>query len=144
MIIKQFHTKQDPVTLRSCKIYKHVLGTDSKNDELVYEEKDETDCGVYKSKSDKYIIISTSITLTDEFLLIDANEPNDQPKAFHPREGLNTGSTIIDQFYASHLNAQNFCLMTCPESNTAKENPETLLPPERTHSLNTLKLLKII
>jgi len=53
-----FYTKQDPVTLRSCKIYKHILGTDPKNDELVYEEKDETfDCSVYKSKSDKYIII---------------------------------------------------------------------------------------
>ena len=128
-----FYTKQDPVTLRSCKIYKHVLGTDSKNDELVYEEKDETfDCGVYKSKSDKYIIISTSSTLTDEFLLIDANEPNDQPKAFHPRErGLEYRIYHYkDQFYVqTNLNAQNFCLMTCPESNTAKENWKTLIAP---------------
>ena len=133
-----FYTKQDPVTLRSCKIYKHILGTDPKNDELVYEEKDETfDCSVYKSKSDKYIIISTSSTLTDEFLLINADEPNSQPKVFHPRErGLEYRIYHYkDQFYVqTNLNAQNFCLMTCPENNTAKDNWKILIEP-RTNTL---------
>lgn len=133
-----FYTKQDPVTLRSCKIYKHILETDPKNDELVYEEKDETfDCSVYKSKSDKYIIISTSSTLTDEFLLINADEPNSQPKVFHPRErGLEYRIYHYkDQFYVqTNLNAQNFCLMTCPENNTAKDNWKILIEP-RTNTL---------
>ncbi len=133
-----FYTKQDPVTLRSCKIYKHILGTDPKNDELIYEEKDETfDCSVYKSKSDKYIIISTSSTLTDEFLLINADEPNSQPKVFHPRErGLEYRIYHYkDQFYVqTNLNAQNFCLMTCPENNTAKDNWKILIEP-RTNTL---------
>jgi len=133
-----FYTKQDTVTLRSCKIYKHILGTDPKNDELVYEEKDETfDCSVYKSKSDKYIIISTSSTLTDEFLLINADEPNSQPKVFHPRErGLEYRIYHYkDQFYVqTNLNAQNFCLMTCPENNTAKDNWKILIEP-RTNTL---------
>jgi len=37
-----FYTRQDPVTLRWHQIYRHVLGTDPRQDELVYDEKDES------------------------------------------------------------------------------------------------------
>ncbi|MDF1516682.1 MAG: oligopeptidase B, partial [Lutibacter sp.] len=47
-----FYTTKDPETLRTNKIYKHLLGTDQSEDVLVYEEKDETfSCYVFKSKS---------------------------------------------------------------------------------------------
>jgi oligopeptidase B len=36
-----FYTKKDPITLRSDKIYKHVLGTDPSNDIEIYHEKDD-------------------------------------------------------------------------------------------------------
>ena len=50
-----FYTKKDPKTLRSDMIYKHVLHTDVKQDELVYHEKDDTFyCFVYKEKSKIY------------------------------------------------------------------------------------------
>ena len=39
-----FYTKNDPQTLRSYRVYKHVLGTDVSEDEVVFEEKDETFC----------------------------------------------------------------------------------------------------
>ena len=53
-----FYTKKDPVTLRSDKVYKHVLGRQPSEDIMVYEEKDDTfGAFVYTSKSDKYIII---------------------------------------------------------------------------------------
>ena len=42
-----FYTKKDDQTLRSFRIYKHVLGTDASEDELVYEEEDETFKGLY-------------------------------------------------------------------------------------------------
>ena len=37
-----FYSKQDPDTLRSCQVWRHVLGTEPEKDKLVYEEKDET------------------------------------------------------------------------------------------------------
>jgi oligopeptidase B len=37
-----FYTRQDPKTLRSYQIYRHVLGTDPSKDDLIFEEKDET------------------------------------------------------------------------------------------------------
>ena len=59
-----FYTKQDPVTLRSYQIYKHILGTDESKDVLVYEEKDDTfGCYIAKTKSKKYIIIGSYHTL---------------------------------------------------------------------------------
>ena len=60
-----FYAKNDPVTLRSYQIYKHVLGTSSDQDELVFEEEDETFyCYVYKSKSDDFLFIASRQTTT--------------------------------------------------------------------------------
>ena len=62
-----FYTKKDPVTLRSYRIYKHVLGTDAAADELVYEEADETfSCGVGKTKSEAYLMIGSYSTVSSE------------------------------------------------------------------------------
>ena len=50
----------------------------SKENELVYFEKDETFyTNVSKSKSKKYIIISSYSTLTSEFQFLSADNPND-------------------------------------------------------------------
>ena len=37
-----FYSKQDPDTLRSYQIYRHVIGTSVAEDELIFEEKDDT------------------------------------------------------------------------------------------------------
>ena len=58
-----FYVVQDKETLRSYQIYAHRIGTEQDEDVLIYEEKDETfSCYVYKSKSEKYIIINSSST----------------------------------------------------------------------------------
>ena len=81
-----FYTRKDEVTLRSDKIYKHKLGTEAKEDTLVYFEKDETfDVSVYKSKSKKYIIINSSSTLTTEFQTVLSATPDAKFKLFQKR-----------------------------------------------------------
>ena len=68
------------------KIYKHVLGTSSEDDELVYHEADETfGTYVYKSKSKKYIIIGSYSTLTSQYRILSADDPNGTFKIFSPR-----------------------------------------------------------
>src|SRR5690554_2729400 len=37
-----FYTRKDPETLRPDRIYKHILGSDPQEDQVVYQEKDET------------------------------------------------------------------------------------------------------
>jgi oligopeptidase B len=128
-----FYTKQDPVTLRSDKIYKHILGTDVKEDVLVYEEKDETfNVYVYKEKSRKYIVIGSSSTLTSEYQFIEADKPDDKFKMFQPRvRGLEYSiSHFGDHFYVltNKDKATNFKLMKTPVTATLKENWKDVIP----------------
>jgi oligopeptidase B len=74
-----FYAKQDPETLRSHEIYRHALGKASEEDELVFEEQDETfTCHVKKSKSDSYIFISSQSTVSSEYRFAPADDP-EQP-----------------------------------------------------------------
>ncbi len=121
-----FYTKQDPVTLRSHQIYKHVLGTPVKQDELVYEETDETfSCSVYKTKSRKFIIIDCYQTLSTEYRFLDADNPDGKWTIFQPRERDLEYSIdhFGDNFYVTtNLDAKNFRLMKTPLDKTGKSN----------------------
>jgi len=64
-----FYTQKDEETLRNHKVFRHVLGTNTVGDVLVHHEADETfTTFVYKTKSDKYIMIGSGSTLSDEYL----------------------------------------------------------------------------
>jgi oligopeptidase B len=82
-----FYVKKDPQTLREFQVYRHVLGTDSKSDVLVYEEKDEKfSLGIGKTITDKYIVIQIVSSTTSETWLIDANQANSNPFVFLKRK----------------------------------------------------------
>ncbi|WP_445455293.1 S9 family peptidase [Flavobacterium sp. HNIBRBA15423] len=128
-----FYTKKDPKTLRSDMIYKHVLKTDVKQDELVYHEKDDTFYSfVYKEKSKKYIVIGSTSTLTSEYQFLEADNPNGKFRIFQKRtRGLEYSiSHFGDSFYivTNKDNATNFKLMKTIESSTAKENWVEVIP----------------
>ncbi|MCH7411505.1 S9 family peptidase [Belliella sp. DSM 111904] len=71
-----YYAVPDPVTLRNYQVKKHVLGQDSSQDELIYEEKDQTlNCGVGITKSKEYIIIGSGRTDASYAMYIDAKNP---------------------------------------------------------------------
>lgn len=121
-----FYTRKDPVTLRSSQIYKHKLGTDSSEDVLVFEEKDETfGCFVYKTKSKKYLMIGSYQTLSSEYQFLDANTPDGEWTMLQERE-RNLEYSVAhfeENFYiVTNLEAKNFRLMKTPVTATSKEN----------------------
>ena len=126
-----FYTKQDQKTLRSFQIYAHQLGTSQDEDTLIYEETDDTFyCYVYKSKSEKFIIINSSSTLSDEYRLIPSDQPLSKPKIFQPRiKGLEYSIYHKDQqFYVlTNEDHYNFSLKTCDINNTSKDNWKTYI-----------------
>ena len=126
-----FYVKKDEQTLRSHKIFKHVLGTDSADDELVFEETDETfGCYVYKSKSSQYLFIGSYQTLSTEIRFLDASNPNGNWTIIQPRErGLEYSvSHYEDSFFIrTNWNAKNYKLMKTSVSSPAKENWEELI-----------------
>jgi len=113
-----FYTKKDPVTLRSYRVYKHVLGTAATADPLVYEESDETfSVGVGKTKSDQYLIVASSSTVSSEWHFLDANTPNGKWQVIEPRQRDLEYSVdhYGDSFYiVTNRNAKNFKLVKAP------------------------------
>ncbi|MFV9484465.1 S9 family peptidase [Christiangramia sp. ASW11-125] len=142
-----YYTKKDPQTLRSFRIYKHILGTDPETDELVYEEEDETfNSYVYKSKSREYIIIGSHSTLTTEYRILDANTPDKEFKIFQPRErGLEYSiAHYKDNFYivTNKDDATNFKLMKTPLAKTEKEHWEDVIPHRKDFLLEDIDIFQ--
>jgi oligopeptidase B len=81
-----FYVENDPVTLLSTRVRKHVLGTPAKDDPIVYEEKDKSFyMGVFKTGDDRYVVIGLGSTVTNEAWIIDAEKPTEAPRLFAPR-----------------------------------------------------------
>jgi oligopeptidase B len=127
-----FYTKKNPETLRSIKIFKHVLNDDYSDDKEIYHETDETfGTSIWKTKSEKYLIISSYSTMAEEYRFLDADNPNGDFKIIQERErGLEYSiSHFGDYFYIkTNLDAKNFRLMRTPVNNTSKENWEEVIP----------------
>ncbi|QGY47425.1 prolyl oligopeptidase family serine peptidase [Maribellus comscasis] len=127
-----YYVLKDDVTLRSEKIMKHILGTPVENDVEVFYEEDETfSTFIYKTKSNKYLIIGSESTLTSEYRFLDANNPRGEFKIIQPRtRGLEYAVDHFgDYFYIrTNLNALNFKLVRTPVSETEKENWEEVIP----------------
>ncbi|MBC6400631.1 MAG: S9 family peptidase [Ekhidna sp.] len=122
-----FYGTKHPVTLLPEKIYKHKLGEDTKNDPLIYHETDDTFYTyVYKTKSDKYIVIGNSSTLVNDYSILKADDPDGEFKQFIPRDSKAHEYSIShfeDKFYImTNRDAPNFRLMEVAESNTSEEN----------------------
>ena len=121
-----FYTVKNEVTLLSEHIDRHKLGTPQSKDVRVYTEKDNTFyIGVYRSKSDKYMIIYNGHTLVNEYHILEANNPEGEFRSFSPREEVHEYSIehYKDKFYiVTNWDATNFRLMQTPDSATAKEN----------------------
>ena len=121
-----FYGKKDPITLRSFQIYAHELGTDQSKDVLIFQEDDETfSCYAYKTKSNEYIVINSSSTLSDEYRLIPASSPHEKPKVFQKREkGLEYNIYHHGDFFyiLTNQNHHNFSIKTCRKDGTNKEN----------------------
>ena len=73
-----FYIENDPETLLSTRVKKHVVGSDPKDDVLVYEEQDDTFyMGVGRTRDDKYITIGMSSTVSDELRYAPAADPRE-------------------------------------------------------------------
>ncbi len=127
-----YYTVQNETTLRSEEVFRHILGNDPDDRELVFYEDDETySVGVFTTKSRKYVMIVSSSTLSTEYRYIDADRSSGSFEVFQPRERDMRYSVDHhgDKFYIlTNWEAQNFRLMETPLENTAKNNWKELVP----------------
>lgn len=128
-----FYTAKNKVSLLSEKIYRHELGTQPEMDVMVYHEKDPSFyIGVYKSKSDDYVIIWNSSTLVSDYHVLDATNPRGDFQQFIPRDenaheyGI---SHFKDKWYiVTNRDATNFKLMETSVNNTNESSWKEVIP----------------
>ena len=127
-----FYSKQDPETLRSFQIYKHILGSPNSTDQLVYEELDEEfSCMVHKTKSEKFILIHSESTISSEVQFVAADQPASPFQILQARiPHLEYAADHYgDHFYIrTNDQAQNFKLVKAPLANPGKENWIEVIP----------------
>jgi oligopeptidase B len=127
-----FYTKQDPVTLRWSRVFRHVLGTDPARDVLVFEEQDEEFAtSVSKTKSERYLVIGSRQTLATEMRVLDADNLERGLVLIEPRQVDHEYRVdhAGDQFYiTTNWNAPNFRLMTAPETAPSRDNWTEMVP----------------
>jgi oligopeptidase B len=117
-----FYTRQDPETLRSYQIWRHELGTPQTEDVLVFEETDETfRVSVGRTKSDRYLVISSAQTQSTECRILEADNPTGTFRVFEPRR--RDHEYDIDHqgdrwLITTNFWAPNFKLMECGLSST--------------------------
>ena len=141
-----FYSLNDPA-LRSYKIMRHIMGTPTKTDFLVFHEKDETfGTFIYKTKSEKYLVIGSSSTLSNEYQILDADKPSGNFKIFQARE--NKLEFSIDHYGDSWYvltnkdGAENFKIMTTGLEATQKENWKEFIPHRKDVLIEGMDLFK--
>ena len=118
-----FYTLRDEETLRSYKVMSFNIRTGETKEH--FEEDDDTFyTGVYKSKSEQYLIIFSGSTLTTEYRVLSADQIDAPFEVFQPRirEMEYSISHFEDQWYIlTNWDAKNFRLMTTPVGETNRE-----------------------
>jgi len=126
-----FYTVLDS-TRRPYKLYRHTLGTDSKDDIFIYHEKDNSFfLYISKTKNKEYLIMDLGSHTTSEAHYLISDNPTGDFKLIHPRQ------SEMEYYVESHGDrffimtndqAKNFKLIEVPVSNPSKENWKEIIP----------------
>ncbi|MFA6109275.1 MAG: S9 family peptidase [Candidatus Latescibacterota bacterium] len=127
-----FYTRQDSVTLRWDRVYRHRLGTDPAEDPLVYREPDSTyECSVEKTRSRRYLLIASWQTLATEYRFLEADRPEGEFRVIEPRRRgheyyVDHGSGFF--YLRTNDQATNFRLMRAPVATPSRPHWEEVIP----------------
>ena len=106
---------------RSKKIYRHVLGTASKLDQLIFEEKDNSySVGISLTSDEKYFVITTSDSNTVEEYFFLSSDQKINPKLFEAREkGIKYSIDSWKNYWyvRTNKNALDYQILRCEHKN---------------------------
>jgi oligopeptidase B len=109
-----------------------VLGTDPAEDQLVFQEDNETFVTyIFKTKSKQFLMIVSSQTISQEYRYLDADDPFGEFKVFLPREREHEYHVehFQDRFIIrTNSEAKNFRLMSAPLEKPERENWQEIIP----------------
>jgi oligopeptidase B len=118
-----FYSKLDKFH-RPKQIFRHKLGTKIKEDELIFEEKDERfTCGIGTSSDEKFYFISASEHTTSEVYYFDKNQTKPKPQLILKRkEGIEYSIDSWGGYFWMHTNegAKDFKISRCKHEELGK------------------------
>ena len=120
------YSTEDAQTKRSNLVHRHVLGTDSASDPIVYDEKDER-YGVYvnRTRDTKYLILHSESHVTTEIKFLDASTPTGDWKTIEPRhEGVRYQADEGNDVFYIRVNDTDpsYRLVTAPVATPGKDH----------------------
>ena len=132
-----FYTRPD-AALRPWQIWRHRLGSRAEEDEMVFEEPDDRFfVGVGATRSERFIVISSSSKVTSEDHVIDAARPEDRPRLIEGRrQGVEysiehavlPGEGDVFLVLTNDAGAENFAVMKAPADRPGRDHWEELIP----------------
>ncbi|MEK9544466.1 MAG: S9 family peptidase [Pelagibacteraceae bacterium] len=118
-----FYSKLDKFH-RPKQIFRHKLGTKIKEDELIFEEKDERfTCGIGTSSDEKFYFISASEHTTSEVYYFDKHQTKPNPQLILKRkEGIEYSIDSWGGYFWMHTNegAKDFKISRCKHEELGK------------------------
>jgi len=109
---------------RPRRIYRHKIGTHTKKDKLIYEEKDEGfTCGIGISSDEKYFFVAASDLTTSEIYFFNVNEDNPKLKLFRKRQKeikYSIDSWKGNFYIHTNLDAEDYKICKCKHENIRK------------------------
>jgi oligopeptidase B len=131
---------------RPDKVWRHTLGSNARNDKLIFLEEDERMyVDVSKTKDDAFLLVEMGSHTTTEAHYLDANNPDGRFQVITPRVQdveyyvYHHGKTF---YILTNENAINFKLMQVPDATPAKENWTELIAQRDGVTLDALSMFK--
>jgi oligopeptidase B len=131
---------------RAHRLWRHTVGTDGKDDVLVYEEKDERfRLWVRRSSSREYLFVHSNSATTSEAWALPASKPTAQLQQLEPRQQEHEYDVEHHgEFFYIRTNSggRNFRLVTAPVKAPGRKNWKELLPHREKVMIEDITLLK--
>src|SRR5690606_27540311 len=139
-----FYIENDPETLLTKRVKRHVIGTDPATDTVVYEEADDSFyMGLERTRDDRYILIGVSSTVSDELRYAPASDPREFT-VLAPREReLEYSADHLDGRWVILTNADgatNFKLVQAPSGSRSRGDWQDLVAHDAQVFLETFEL----
>ena len=121
-----FYVENDPDTLLTVRVKKHILGTDSAQDETIYEEQDDSYyMGLSRSRDDRYLLITLANTVSGEVRYTPADQPGTFKTLAARERDVEYTADHFDGRWIIHTNAdgaQNFKIATAADNATERQH----------------------
>ena len=136
-----FYTRPDQA-MRPYQVWRHTLGTPADRDVLVTQEDDEHfELSVELTKSERFIVLTSSSQVTSECRFLRSDEPDAQPRVVEARRH-GVEYSVDDQedrfLIVTNDGARNFKLMAAPVSSPGRDSWVEVVPERAGVRLNLI------